>query len=67
VRAFIGYSGWTAGQLENELRRPAWFPVNPQPDLLGHEHDPELWAELLRGLSPLHRILAEAPDDPFLN
>ncbi len=67
VRAFIGHSGWSAGQLENELRRISWFPANPQPDLLGHEHDPELWAALLRRMSPLHRILAEAPEDPFLN
>ena len=67
VRAFIGYAGWSPGQLENELRRPSWFPVNPQPDLLGHEHDPDLWSTLLRRVSPLHRILAEAPEDPFLN
>lgn len=67
VRAFIGYSGWSPGQLENELKRHSWFPVSPQPDLLGHAHDRSLWAELLRGMSPLHRILAEAPEDPFLN
>lgn len=67
VRAFVGYSGWTAGQLENELRRSSWIAARPQPDLLGHDHDRGLWSELLRHLSPLHRILAEAPDDPFLN
>ncbi len=67
VRAFVGYSGWTAGQLENELRRSSWIAARPQPDLLGHQHDQSLWAELLRHLSPLHRILAEAPDDPTLN
>ena len=67
VRAFIGYSGWSAGQLENELRRPSWFPIHPQPDLLGQEHDPTLWSELLRRVSPLHRILAEAPADPRMN
>jgi putative transcriptional regulator len=67
VRAFIGYSGWSPGQLENELRRQSWFPTNPPPDLLGREHDPSLWTQLLRGLSPLHRILAEAPHDPRLN
>lgn len=67
VRAFVGYSGWSAGQLENELRRQSWFPANPQPDLLGHEHDRTLWAALLRRLSPLHRILAEAPENPYLN
>jgi len=67
VRAFVGYSGWSAGQLENELRRSSWIPARPQQDLLGHEHDRGLWSELLRHLSPLHRILAEAPDDPSLN
>ena len=67
VRAFVGYSGWSAGQLENELRQHAWITVAPQPDLLGHAHDRSLWSALLRGLSPLHRILAEAPDNPFLN
>lgn len=67
VRAFIGYSGWSPGQLENELKRQSWFPVDPRPDLLGQEHDHGLWAALLRGMSPFHRILAEAPEDPFLN
>jgi putative transcriptional regulator len=67
VRAFIGYAGWSAGQLESELKNPSWFPTCPRPDLLGHAHDRSLWAQLLRGMSPYHRILAEAPADPFLN
>lgn len=67
VRAFIGYSGWSAGQLEGELQQNSWFPIGPQPDLLGRDHDRSLWSELLRGLSPLHRILAEAPENPLLN
>ena len=67
VRAFIGYSGWSPGQLENELKRPSWFPTGPKPDLLGQAHDRSLWAALLRGISPFHRILAETPQDPYLN
>ncbi len=67
VRAFIGYSGWSAGQLENELRRSSWITARPHPDLLGLEHDRRLWSELLREISPLHRILAESPEDPSLN
>jgi putative transcriptional regulator len=67
VRAFIGYSGWASGQLENEIRRNAWITTRPLPDLLGHEHDKSLWKDLLRPLSPMHRLLAEAPEDPFLN
>lgn len=67
VRAFVGYSGWSAGQLENELRRNSWITRRPEQDLLGREHDISLWTGLFGGLSPLHRILAEAPDDPSLN
>ena len=67
VRAFIGYAGWSAGQLENELRHHSWIPVAPQPNLLGQPHDGSLWSVLLRCLSPLHRILAEAPHNPVLN
>ena len=67
VRAFIGYSGWSAEQLENELRRQSWFPVQPQPDLLGSEHDTTLWSALLGRVSPFHRILALAPENPLLN
>ncbi|MGD7654152.1 MAG: YqgE/AlgH family protein [Verrucomicrobiales bacterium] len=67
VRPFVGYSGWTAGQLESELRRRSWFTATAKPDLLGHAHDRMLWTDLMRAISPLHRILAEAPEDPNLN
>lgn len=67
IRAFLGYSGWSPGQLENELAGNSWLPIDPPKDLLGHDHDRMLWKSLLQPISPLHRILAEAPDDPFLN
>ncbi len=67
VRAFVGYSGWTGGQLENELRHQSWIPVKPARDLLGKPHDPELWADILRSMSPFHRLLVDAPASPELN
>lgn len=67
VRAFVGYSGWSAGQLENEWKHNSWIATKPVKDLLGQTHDRALWAHLMRGISPLHRILAESPEDPFLN
>lgn len=67
VRAFIGYSGWSAGQLEEELRQPAWIPVEPRATLLGQPHSPQLWSALLSELSPRHRLMAMTPEDPFLN
>ena len=67
VSAFIGYSGWTAGQLEGEIRRNSWVTIRPASGILGHPHDSTLWTELFANISPLHRLLSTAPDDPFLN
>lgn len=67
VRAFVGYSGWSPGQLEKELRRNAWITAKPDAHLLGSNHDASLWPAILRRMSPYHRILAETPEDPFLN
>jgi len=67
VRAFAGYSGWTAGQLENEIRKNSWIPTLPSVGLLATDHEKSLWAEMLRNISPYHQILAEAPDDIYVN
>ncbi|MEI6654931.1 MAG: YqgE/AlgH family protein [Verrucomicrobiota bacterium] len=67
VRAFVGHSGWSPGQLEGELRRSSWITTRPAPELLGVEHDRSLWYGILRHLSPFHRVLAEAPAKPLLN
>lgn len=67
VRAFVGYSGWTPGQLENEMKRQSWIVAKPDAWLLGKSHDEALWGEILRSMSPFHRVLADAPPDPGLN
>lgn len=67
VHAFVGHSGWSPGQVEGELRRNSWITTQPAPELLGAEHDRQLWRSILREISPLHRILAEAPANPVLN
>jgi len=67
VRAFVGYSGWSSGQLESELERNAWHIVKPGEDLLGLDHSRPLWAELMSRISPYHRILASAPSEPWFN
>jgi putative transcriptional regulator len=67
VRAFVGYAGWTAGQLERELEQHAWLLQKPDPAALAPERLPKLWFEIMRGLGPWFKLLAAAPDDPSLN
>src|ERR1700675_4748008 len=67
VRAFVGYAGWGAGQLESEMRQNVWVLQKPSRTSLKREKLPKLWFEIMRGLGPWFKMLAAAPDDPSLN
>jgi putative transcriptional regulator len=67
VRACIGHSAWSPGQLEDELTRNTWIPLKPDHTLLSRAHDLSLWNELLKNISPYHHLLSQAPQNPFLN
>ena len=34
VRFFVGYSGWGAGQLEDEISRNGWLTVEATPQII---------------------------------
>jgi putative transcriptional regulator len=67
VCAFVGYAGWGAGQLENEMKQKAWLLQKANPSVLKLDRLPNLWFEIMRGLGPWYKMLAAAPDDPSLN
>jgi putative transcriptional regulator len=67
IRAFVGYAGWTAGQLEDELRQSAWILQKPSHTALVPERLPRLWFEIMHNLGPWFKLLSAAPDDPSLN
>ena len=67
VRAFLGYAGWSKGQLDAERQQQAWLisPVN------GHMMEgldgPAMWREILAAISPDLTFLADAPENPEMN
>ena len=67
IRAFIGYAGWSKGQLEGELAQKAWMVKRPDGDELDLTRTSTLWRELMMTFGPWFRLVAEAPDDPSLN
>ena len=67
VRAFLGYAGWSKGQLEAELEQKAWLVQKPDEDIMDIEKCLELWPTIMREQGPWFRLLAAAPDDPSLN
>jgi putative transcriptional regulator len=67
VRAFVGYAGWSEGQLESELQQRAWITRKADPAVLRNGNHSSLWADLLRGMGPFYELLAETPEDPSKN
>jgi putative transcriptional regulator len=48
ARIFVGYSGWGAGQLDQELAAGAWFVVDAEPTDLFTAEPENLWGAILR-------------------
>lgn len=67
IRAFVGYSGWAEGQLENELRHHSWILRKAEGVDLNPQTSPRLWARLLGTMGPYYRLLAATPENPSLN
>jgi putative transcriptional regulator len=67
IRAFLGYSGWSEGQLEGELERNTWVVSSVSSELLALPADESLWRGLLGGIDAEWRLLANEPDDPSVN
>lgn len=63
VRVFAGYSGWSPGQLESEMRRKAWLTHPASVELVFHPETELLWKRILLQKGWRHRLLAEAPED----
>jgi putative transcriptional regulator len=67
IFAFLGYAGWSAGQLEAEMKQNAWIVQKPSRAALKSDRLSRLWFDIMNRLGPWYRMLAAAPDDPSLN
>jgi putative transcriptional regulator len=66
-RVFVGYAGWSEGQLEAELEEEAWIVVPAEPDDVFSEAPDELWSAVLARQGGSLALLATMPPDPSLN
>lgn len=67
IRFYIGYSGWTEGQLSNEMGEKTWLTVKATRKLIFHENYEEIWKDALRHLGGDYEIMVNFPIDPQLN
>lgn len=67
IRFFVGYSGWSGGQLRSELNNKSWFVTEADEPLLMDTTHNDLWNMMVSRLGRDYAHLANVPDDPSLN
>jgi putative transcriptional regulator len=66
IRFFLGYSGWHAGQLENELKQNSWLITEIKPLQIMKPKE-NIWKATLSQLGEKYRIWSDFPENPGLN
>lgn len=67
MRFFVGYSGWSGGQLEGEIQQGVWVE-GPEfyPEVL-KMNPKSMWRLILRAMGGEYAIMANHPENPSLN
>jgi len=67
IRFFLGYSGWSPGQLEDEMEEHSWLFHNANHDLVFTTNFDDVWQLALQEKGGNYAIMASYPEDPTLN
>jgi putative transcriptional regulator len=67
IRFFVGYSGWSDGQLDKELEQRSWLIAHADRKRIMNIRSKDLWGDTLRAMGRHFAPLANFPEDPTLN
>lgn len=67
IRFFIGYSGWTEGQLADEMTENSWLTVSATRKLIFNTKPENVWKDSLNHLGGDYKMMINYPLDPQLN
>ena len=67
IKFFLGYSGWTPGQLQEEIDKNVWIVNNNAANKLFNLEADTLWRNILRQMGGKYKVLSNYPVDPRLN
>jgi putative transcriptional regulator len=67
IRFFLGYSGWSAGQLERELKENSWVITRIKSNTIMDSRGSDSWKRVLRSFKNKYRVWADFPESPDMN
>lgn len=66
VKFFLGYSGWTKGQLGYEIKADSWVVSHSVKDIM-HAEGESFWRHSLEILGKRYKTWINFPKDPYMN
>lgn len=67
IRFFIGYSGWSAGQLQEEVEEKSWIITTPDVGISFSLEAEQIWKRSMQQLGGEYVQMTNYPIDPQLN
>lgn len=65
IKFFVGYAGWGAGQLEEEIADNSWY-ISHNHKMIFRNHE-TMWQDVMIGMGGKYKLAAFYPEDPQLN
>ena len=66
-RFYLGYAGWSAGQIDAEMERGDWLLADAHADFLFGTEPADVWPRVLRSMGEPYSYLVHYPPDPRMN
>lgn len=68
LRFFMGYSGWSSGQLMEEMKAKSWIVLkNVTQEMIFDWDNQELWKACLNSMGGKYKLISTYPKDPRMN
>ncbi|HNM25389.1 MAG TPA: YqgE/AlgH family protein, partial [Saprospiraceae bacterium] len=62
IRFFVGYSGWSSGQLSEELGYGSWVQADMDANYLFKIQPDKLWSQVMYNKGNLYEVIADLPE-----
>jgi len=67
IRFYLGYSGWSSGQLDREMEQNSWLIQSANEQFIFLDSEKMIWPNAVNSLGEKYQYLTKAPVNPQWN
>ncbi|MBL0309243.1 MAG: YqgE/AlgH family protein [Bacteroidetes bacterium] len=67
VRFYLGYSGWSVGQLEEEMKSNSWIVAKASYKYVFQTPIESLWKDIMKDMGGVYNTMSGYPENPMFN